>query len=175
VGIKALPLPNHRLIAIGVSGIVILNLVRLAAGLANLIAIPFRKSPIEGIMFLIPPMTFLYIWQNWKRMEKPVGRILGPTFALALVVAAYTAIAIFGKGRHASGNILKEVDSAVKSIKKDVGASVEQLQNNVETIQKQIPSQVDSAKKAIEELQDRVQNATGDRPVPDKNDTDNQK
>ena len=172
LGAKALPLPNHRLITIGVSGIVILNLVRLVAGLANLIAIPFRKSPIEGILFLIPPMTFLYIWQHWKRMEKPVGRILGPAFALGLVVVAYTLIAMYGKGRHSRGDIVKDVDSAVKSIKKDVGSSVEQLQNKVETLQNQLPSQIDSARKAVQGLQDQVQQATEGRPEPDQHDSD---
>ena len=171
-GVKALPLPNHRLITIGVSGIVILNVVRLVAGLANLIAIPFRKSPLDGILFLIPPMTFFYISQNWKRMEKPVGRVLGPAFALALVVAGYTAIAVFGKGRSGRGDLLKDVGGAVQSMKKDVGSSVEQLQNKVETLQKQLPSQIESARKTVEGLQDQVQQATQGQTVPDKTDDD---
>ena len=169
-GTKALPLPNHRLITIGVSGIVILNLVRLVAGLANLIAIPFRKSPLEGILFLIPPMTFFYMAQNWKRMQKPVGRILGPIFALSLVIAAYTAIAMFGRGPNRRGDLLQNVNSALKSMKKDVGSSVEQLQNKVETLQNQLPSQLDGARKAVEGLQNQIQPVTEGQPVPSTND-----
>jgi hypothetical protein len=164
-GTKALPLPNHRLITIGVSGIVILNLIRLGAGLANLIAIPFRKSPIEGLMFLIPPYTFFYIWQHWKRMEKPVGRIAGPLFALGLVVAAYTIIPRLEKGGRAKGGLVNQVNDAVQTLKKDVSGSVEQIQNQVETIQNKLPSQIDQAKKAVEGMQERVRQPDG-QPQP---------
>ena len=174
-GTKALPLPNHRLITIGVSGIVILNLVRLVAGLANLIAIPFRRNPVEGILFLIPPFTFFYIWQNWKRMEKPVGRILGPVFALGLVVTAYTLIAMFGRDRNGRGDLLQNVNSALKSMKSDVGSSVEQLKNKAETLQNQIPSQLNGVRNAVEELQNQIPQAAEGRPIPDTSKTDQQK
>ena len=105
-------------------------------------------------------------------MEKPVGRVLGPAFALALVVAGYTAIAVFGKGRSGRGDLLKDVGGAVQSMKKDVGSSVEQLQNKVETLQKQLPSQIESARKTVEGLQDQVQKATQGQTVPDKTDDD---
>ena len=119
-------------------------------------------------------MTFFYMAQNWKRMQKPVGRILGPIFALSLVIAAYTAIAMFGRGPNRRGDLLQNVNSALKSMKKDVGSSVEQLQNKVETLQNQLPSQLDGARKAVEGLQNQIQPVTEGQPVPGTNDA-NQK
>jgi hypothetical protein len=52
------PVKQNKCTVIGITGIVVLNLVRLIAGLANLIVIPFRKSPLNGVLFLIPPITF---------------------------------------------------------------------------------------------------------------------
>ena len=59
------------------------------AGVANLLVIPFRESPIQGILFLIPPITFIYLYQNWHKVHRPVKRIIGPILTIALVAAAF--------------------------------------------------------------------------------------
>jgi hypothetical protein len=42
--------------------VVLLNVGRLAVGLANLVVIPFREGITQGISFLIiPPFTFLSV------------------------------------------------------------------------------------------------------------------
>jgi hypothetical protein len=83
-------LQNRSLAILGATAVVLLNIGRLVSGLANLVAIPFREGPIQGVLFLIPPLTFLYLYQHWKRMRKPVGRIVEPVFTIGLVVLAFT-------------------------------------------------------------------------------------
>ncbi len=56
--IKSSPMKQNRLTIAGITGIVVLNFLRLVVGMANLIVIPFRKSPLTGVLFLIPPLTF---------------------------------------------------------------------------------------------------------------------
>ena len=41
--------------------VVLLNIGRLVAGLANLVVIPFREGIAQGVFFLIPPFTFFYL------------------------------------------------------------------------------------------------------------------
>jgi len=69
----------------------LLNIGRIAAGLANLVVIPFRESPIQGIRFLIPPITFIYLAQRWSKVRKPVQRIVGPILTIGLVTLALAA------------------------------------------------------------------------------------
>ena len=74
---------------LGATVVVLLNIGRVAAGVANLVVIPFRESPIQGILFLIPPITFFYLYQNWYKVHRRVKRIIGPVFTIVLVVAAF--------------------------------------------------------------------------------------
>ena len=49
---------------------VLLNLGRIVAGVANLAVVPFREGIVQGIMFLIPPLTFFYLSSHWKTDEE---------------------------------------------------------------------------------------------------------
>lgn len=59
--ILGLAVSNHSLMVLGATAVVLLNLGRIIAGLANLVVIPFRDSPVQGVLFLIPPLTFVYL------------------------------------------------------------------------------------------------------------------
>jgi predicted Zn finger-like uncharacterized protein len=58
--------------------IVILNIVRFALNGLTLVSIPFKSGPGQGLMFLIPPFTFIYLLQHWKKMKKAILSFLGP-------------------------------------------------------------------------------------------------
>ncbi len=153
------PPKQNRWFTLGVSGIVILNSVRLAAGLANLIAIAFRKSPMNGVMFLVPPFTFLYLSQNWKTVRKPVGRIIEPAITLAIVVAIYAFVPNLSKVHRGSGDLGSQISGAVKSLEGDVGQGVKDARKDINAIQKTIPSKIDKAYKAAGGLQDEATKA----------------
>ena len=82
---------SHSLMVLGATAVIVLNIGRIVAGVANLVVIPFRESPIQGVLFLIPPITFFYMYQNWHKVHRPVKRIVGPILTIAMVAAAFVA------------------------------------------------------------------------------------
>jgi hypothetical protein len=166
--VHAPPKSQHHFITIGISGIVILNLVRIGTGVANLLAIVFRQSPTQGILFLIPPMMFVYIRSHWNQVRKPVRRIIEPVITLVVVVAAYMLIPGLGRPQSNANNVRDRVQGAVKSLKSDVSGGVKSVQQNVKSLETNLPHQIDEAQKTFEGLQEKVQKAIETPAEPDK-------
>jgi hypothetical protein len=146
---------------------VVLNLVRLVTGLANLVVIPFRKSPIQGVMFLIPPLTFVYIWQHWTKIRKPVGRVVGPVMTLALVVALYMFVPGFSTASKSHAALENRVHGAVNAIERDVTRSIKKTSTKVDALKKDLPRQLDRAQGAAEGLKGQVEKAVEGLKQPD--------
>ena len=64
----------------GAAAVVVLNIARLISGAFNLAVIPFR----DGI--------------NWKRMKKPMQRLIEPAITIGLVGLAFAFIPWLSKG-----------------------------------------------------------------------------
>jgi hypothetical protein len=146
---------------IGITGIVVLNLVRLIAGLANLIVIPFRKSPLNGVLFLIPPLTFFHIWRHWDKLRKPVGRVIGPAFALTVVVLAYAFVPGLSRASRTNGSLQHRLEASVNILHGDVTRQVNQTSGDVKRISKgverKLPGEMERAKAAAQTVGNRVQ------------------
>ena len=127
---------NHSLMVLGATAVIVLNIGRIVAGVANLVVIPFRESPIQGILFLIPPITFFYMYQNWHKVHRPVKRIVGPILTIAMVAAAFVAEPwIRGEGK-AKGSIQDQVKSGVGTLKEGVQGKLGKVPNlNVNDLQ----------------------------------------
>lgn len=64
--------------------VLLINVLRLGFGVANILVIPFRDSPLQGVLFFLPPWT--YARQNWNKFSKPFGRVVSPiAFILGIV------------------------------------------------------------------------------------------
>ena len=86
--------------------------------------IPFRESPIQGILFLIPPITFFYLYQNWHKVHRPVKRIVGPILTIALVVLAFVAEPwVKGEGKP-KGSINDQLQSGARSMKEGLQGKI---------------------------------------------------
>ena len=83
---------SRPLALLGATAVVLLNIGRIVAGVANLAVVPFREGIFQGIMFLIPPLTFFYLSSHWNKLKKPTMRIVGPIVTIALVFLAFTLI-----------------------------------------------------------------------------------
>jgi len=146
---------------IGITGIVVLNLVRLIAGLANLIVIPFRKSPLNGVLFLIPPFTFFHLWRHWDKLRKPVGRVIGPAFALTVVVLAYAFVPGLSRASRTAGSLQHRLEASVNVLHRDVTRQVKQTSGDVKRLSKEVerklPGQLERAKAAAQSVGNRVQ------------------
>jgi hypothetical protein len=160
--IKSSPTKQSKWTIIGISGIVVLNLVRLIAGLANLIVIPFEKSPLTGVLFLIPPITFFHIWRHWNKLRKPVKRVVGPAFALALVVLAYAFVPGLSRAARTSGGLERRLAASVDILKRDVTRQVDQTTSDARTlktkVERRLPGDLERAKAAGQKIGNQAQN-----------------
>ncbi len=155
------PVKQNKCTVIGITGIVVLNLVRLIAGLANLIVIPFRKSPLTGVLFLIPPLTFFHIWRHWDKLRKPVGRVIGPAFALTIVVLAYAFVPGLSRASRTGGSLQHRLEASVNVLHSDVTRQVNRTSGDVKRLSKEVerklPGQLERAKAAAQSVGNRVQ------------------
>jgi hypothetical protein len=127
---------SNSLMGLGATGAIVLNLGRIVAGVANLAVIPFRESPIQGIFFLIPPITFFYLYQNWHKVKQPVKRIVGPIVTIALVAAAFVVEPYLRGEAKAKGSIQDQVKAGVGNLKSGVKGNLEKVPNlNVNDLQ----------------------------------------
>jgi len=104
---------QHALATLLCGAVVALNLVGLAGDIASLVTLSFRKNPLQGGLFLVPPFTLYYLWTDWYRYRDTVLRMRIPLMTLALVVAAYAFVPWLRGG-------IKEKLPAVESVEKAV-------------------------------------------------------
>jgi hypothetical protein len=112
---------NHPLAILGATLVVVLNIGRLATGLANLVLIPFRESPLRGILFLIPPITILYCLLRWKRVKKPLRRIIEPALTIAAVALAFSFVPWLRGGKLEPSRDLKgQITEGAQQLESDI-------------------------------------------------------
>jgi len=141
---------SQSLLALGGVVVVALNIGRLIAGAANLVVIPFRDSPIQGIMFLIPPLTFVYLARNWHKVRKPVQRIIGPIGTIGLVILAFVIAPMLHGGLKKNESLKDQVRERVGSAKKTVSENLDKASSlNVDDLGKLLPK----AREALKALE----------------------
>jgi predicted Zn finger-like uncharacterized protein len=120
---------NYPLMVLGATVAVLLNIERIVTGVANLVVIPFRESPIQGILFLIPPFTFFYLYQHWHKVHRPVKRIIGPIVTISLVVAAFVIEPWLRNEVKPKGSPREQVKSSVGTLKKEMKGQLGRVPN----------------------------------------------
>jgi hypothetical protein len=113
---------RHSLAAMGCGAIVALNLVGLAGDLASLVTLSFRKNPLQGVLFLIPPFTLYYLWSDWQRYRDTVSRMRIPLVMLAVVVAAYMFVPWLHGGKESTGPINESVKRVADALDENLGS-----------------------------------------------------
>jgi hypothetical protein len=116
---------SRPLALLGATVVILLNVGRIVAGLANLLVIPFREGISQGIMFLIPPLTFVYMKNHWKKLKKPTMRVVWPAITIVLVILAFTFLPGLHKGGRASGDLKAQLVEGAKSLGEDMRSEVE--------------------------------------------------
>lgn len=121
---------NRPLALFGATVVVLLNIGRLVTGLVNLVAIPFRDSPAQGVMFLVPPLTFVYIAQHYKRLRKALRRVGGPLATLALVALVFAFVPWLTRGEKAAqGDLRERLNTGLQNIEQDVREQADRVRN----------------------------------------------
>lgn len=92
---------------LGAAGVVLLNIGRLVAGIANLAVVPFR----DGVDF--------------RKMKKPAWRVAEPALTIVLVVLAFTFIPWLSRGQASGGNIVSRIRSGARDLEQDIKSEVD--------------------------------------------------
>jgi len=100
---------NRPMALFGATFVVLLNIGRLVAGVANLAVIPFR----DGI--------------NLHKMKKPLWRIIEPAVTIGLVVVAFTFIPWLSGGQSANASYAERIRSGAQALTKDIKGQVDQV------------------------------------------------
>jgi hypothetical protein len=112
---------RHALATTVCGVIVALNLVGLAGDIVSLVTLSFRKNPLQGGLFLIPPFTLYYLWTDWYRYRDTVLRMRIPLITLAIVVAAYMFVPWLRGGIKTELPAVASVEEAVESVEEKLG------------------------------------------------------
>lgn len=118
---------QHSLAVFGLSAIVLLNVVGLAGDAVNLAMVSFRKNRVEGVLFLVPPITLIVLWTHWNRYRETVSRMMLPLMMLCLVMVAYMFVPWLKEGQPDPTTLGGRIEKAVESIEDRVGNSASEV------------------------------------------------
>jgi hypothetical protein len=86
--LMAIILKRRELAIIAAVVVILLNVVRLGIDGFVLVTLAFKKGPVQGVLFFIPPFTFYYLSKRGQVMKEALGRFLGaalPIIGVALL------------------------------------------------------------------------------------------
>jgi len=107
---------RHALATTICGAIIAINLLGLAGDIASLLTLSFRKNPLQGALFCVPPFTLYYLWTDWYRYRDTILRMRIPLLTLALVIAAYLSVPWLRGGIKAEVPAAESVTNAVDAV-----------------------------------------------------------
>ena len=119
---------QHTLALWGVRGIIGLNLVGFAGDVASLVNLSFRRDPLRGALFLLPPLTLYYLWTDWRRYRDTVGRMRIPLATLTFVAVACLFIPWLRGGNDDGGSVVATTEQIVGDLEERFGGQRGQLE-----------------------------------------------
>lgn len=78
--------------------VVLLNLARFAIDGFVLVTLAFKRGPIQGMLFFIPPWTFIYLSRR-SVLREAFLRFLGPALPIAAVVLLFACVPFLRDGQ----------------------------------------------------------------------------
>lgn len=139
-------LHNYPLVVISATVVVLLNAGRLVAGLGNLVAIPFRDSPLKGVLFLFPPYTVYYISKHWRRVQRPFQRVWEPLLTVGVVILAFALVPWLSGDTPDQAGALTRIEAGAGRLREGVAQTIEKgRQLTPEQIQAQAAQALQSA------------------------------
>lgn len=148
-------LRSRHLAILGATVVVLLNVGRLGIGIVNLAVFAFREGIPQGVSFLIPPFTFIFLSKHWSKVHKSAKRVIEPAITIGLVVLAFTFIPSLSGGKKASGSVAERIregaselegdirDEVSKSKKLDINSLGEKAKGELEDVKGRIRSKVE--------------------------------
>jgi hypothetical protein len=97
---------NRQLAILGATAVVLLNIGRLVAGVANL-ALVLLRSGVDA-----------------KKLKRPLGRVIEPAVTIGLVVLVFTFVPWLSRGTAAKGDIMGQIRTEARDLTKEVKGEV---------------------------------------------------
>lgn len=116
VALAAGMIGNHGLTQLAMAAILGFNLVGIVGDVVNLMTLSFRKNPLQGALFLLPPCTLYYLVTDWPRYRETVGRMRIPLLMLGVVGAAYAFVPWLSGGTLDGATVESRLERAVTGI-----------------------------------------------------------
>lgn len=153
-------IPSRQLAVIGAAGVILPNIGRFAVNASYLVILPFRDSPLQGVLFFIPPFTFYYLYKHWKRMRRATLRFLSPAIPIACVVLAFVFVPWLRSGETPEGSSLTEqIHSEASQLRGDVEEQINEARTQVEGLStdERLHGIADDVQQGIEDITSEVQ------------------
>ena len=160
---------HHSYTIMGLSGIVLLSALRVWMGVSNLVVKIFKKDPISGLIFLIPPVAAYKIINNWPKWEKSIKRVINPALIICAVAVAYIYVPWINGKRKFTGNFKSQFEQSLEAVKRDSKATLSEVSKQVsaetEKLKHDIPKKLEGLKldemskqagKTLENVSDKV-------------------
>ena len=88
----AIVLKQRELAVASAVVVIFLNISRLLIDGFALVALAFKKGPLAGVLFFVPPFTFYYLAKRGKVMKEALLRFLVPTIPILGVVLLFLLV-----------------------------------------------------------------------------------
>jgi predicted Zn finger-like uncharacterized protein len=124
----AIVLKQRELAVFAAVVVILLNIVRLGIDGFALITLAFKKGPVHGVLFFIPPFTFYYLSQRGKVMKEALGRFLGPALPIIGVLLLFIFVPWLRGGEE------KAIDMSIR----------DRLQNDLRGVRENIKTRIDT-------------------------------
>jgi hypothetical protein len=125
-------LRNRPVALFGATIVVLLNLGRIVAGVANLVVVPLR----DGL--------------NAKKLKKPVRRIIEPVLTIGAVIVAFTFIPWLSNNGPSSGTLADRLRTGTTSLEEEIKGEVNTVEEKARTLDvKQLEAQAQEKLKQI--------------------------
>lgn len=152
-------LKSRPMALIGASAVILLNIGRFATGAFAFYVRPFKKSPIDGILFLIPPYTVYYVAAHWKSMKKSTMRFVEPALTVGVVFLAFVFIPWLSSGAAPEGATIEErIRAEAGAMKSDVR---DELEGRGGSLDEALGGLTEKAQRGIEAVKGTVSQPPG--------------
>lgn len=159
----AIVLRQRNLAVMGATGVILVNIGRLAINGFYVLIVPFKIGIKQGILFLIPPFTFYYLVKYWARMKQAALRLAGPAIAILAVVLVFVFVPWLSSGDAERASIRERIRGEAGVLKEEIKG---QLNEGAQAVQKAAEDErlrgvSDRARSGVEAVKNTVEETIG--------------
>ena len=82
-----------------------LNVIRCGLDGFVLVTLAFKKGPLQGVLFFIPPFTFYYLSQRGRVIKEALSRFLGAALPILGVLLLFIIVPWLRGGERKTGDL----------------------------------------------------------------------